>query len=87
MTTKNSNKPTQNLVEERKPSALHKFLVLDSQFEILYDSITNLAAKICEVPVALITFVDDERVWFKSEVGYSNVTDIPRRDLFCGIGG
>lgn len=85
MSAKISKKPTKSVVVGNEVSALHKFLILDSQFEILYDSIANLAAKVCEVPVALITFVDDDRIWFKSEVGYSNVTDIPRRDLFCGM--
>ena len=85
MSTKNDSMPTKSVLVDKDVSDLHRFLVLDSQFEILYDSITNLAAKICKVPVALITFVDDHRIWFKSEVGYSYVTDIPRSDLFCGL--
>lgn len=80
-----SSKPLKSVLVDTDSSALHRFLVLDSQFEILYDSINNLAAKICKTPVALITLVDDHRIWFKSGAGYSYVTDIPKSDFFCGL--
>jgi len=62
--------------------SLEQYQVLDSGREEMFDEITDLAAAICEAPMALITFVDKERVWFKSKVGLS--CDESSRDLsFC----
>ncbi len=85
MNTKINVKPIKSVLVDTDVSDLNRFLILDSQFEILFDSINNLAAKICKVPVAIITLVDDHRIWYKSEAGYSYVTDIPKSDLFCGL--
>lgn len=77
--------PITNEVLNTIPSAVYAHLILDSQFETFYDSVTQLASKVCEVPVALITFLDDERIWIKSEFGFPVVKDIPRREVFCGL--
>jgi signal transduction histidine kinase len=61
---------------------LRSFDILDTVAEEAYDAITYLAAEICEVPIALISIVDDERQWFKSRVGIDATES--RRDLaFC----
>lgn len=49
--------------------ALQAFDVLDSGAESTFDDVARLAAYICDVPIALISFVDSERQWFKSKVG------------------
>jgi CheY-like chemotaxis protein len=36
----------------------------------------------CDVPVAVIAFVDEQRVWFKAKIGLE-VDEIPRDDSFC----
>ena len=50
-------------------AALHGLDVLDSGTEKIYDDITQLTADLCDVPVCLISLVDEDRQWFKSEVG------------------
>ncbi|WP_162408767.1 sensor histidine kinase [Acuticoccus sediminis] len=50
--------------------ALDQFAILDTPRESEFDEIAELAAAICEAPVALVSFVDSDRQWFKAEVGF-----------------
>lgn len=50
-------------------AVMHGLKVLDSGSEKVYDEITQLTADLCEAPVCLVSLVDEERQWFKSEVG------------------
>lgn len=47
------------------------------------DRLTALAAKLLNVPIALISLVDSERQWFKSCVGL-DARETPRNISFCG---
>ena len=68
--------------ETERLEALKQYNILDTPSEQAFDDITSLAAFICDVPIALITFVDAERQWFKSKVGL-NVDQTPRDVSFC----
>lgn len=57
--------------------------VLDTPREAIYDEITQLAAQLCGVPIALISLVDRDRLWFKSAEGWPGVSEIPRHLAFC----
>lgn len=57
--------------------ALYRYGILDTPVEPDFDAITALAARICETPVSLITFVDRKRQWFKSAFG----TDLKETNL------
>lgn len=48
---------------------LHGLDVLDSGTEQVYEEITSLTAEICDAPICLISLVEEDRQWFKSEVG------------------
>jgi PAS domain S-box-containing protein len=48
---------------------LHDLAILDSEPEPLYDDLVRIAAHVCRAPVALVSLVDAERQWFKSEFG------------------
>lgn len=54
---------------EKRLETLRSFEILDSGTEKIYDDLTQLTADICETPICLVSFVDEERQWFKSEVG------------------
>ena len=67
---------------EKRLAALHQYGVLDSPKEPAYDDITRLAAHVCQVPTALISFVDKDRQWFKSAIGL-DVTQTPTNVSIC----
>ncbi len=54
----------------------------DTQAESTFDDLTRLAAHICEVPIALMVLVDDDRQWLKSRVGL-DAQQTPREHAFC----
>jgi GAF domain-containing protein len=68
--------------ETQRLAALREYHVLDSAPEQTYDDLTALAAYICQVPIALISLVDESRQWFKSRVGL-NKQETPRDVAFC----
>ena len=68
--------------EEARLAALREFKVLDSDPEEAFDAATRLAALICQTPKALITFVDEDRQWFKSRVGFDE-RETSRDVSFC----
>lgn len=70
--------------EEARLEALHKLALLDTSPEPDYDRIAQLAAYICQVPIAIIGFIDQNRHWFKSTVGLpAAFKQASRRDSFC----
>jgi diguanylate cyclase (GGDEF)-like protein/PAS domain S-box-containing protein len=64
-------------------AALGACRVLDTPREAVYDAITQLAAQLCGVPIAIISLVDRDRLWFKSVEGWPGVSEIPRNNAFC----
>jgi CheY-like chemotaxis protein len=48
----------------------------------VFDDIARLAAHICDTPVAVIAFIDEQRVWFKASIGLE-LHEIPREGSFC----
>jgi two-component system sensor histidine kinase/response regulator len=68
--------------ESERLRLLERLKLLDSPPELVFDSITRLTADVLEVPIALLTFVDKERQWFKSQVGLG-VRETPRIHSFC----
>lgn len=55
--------------EAKRLEVLWQYDVLDTVPEAVFDDLTDLAAHICEAPIALISLVDENRQWFKSHVG------------------
>lgn len=69
--------------EARRLAALRELGVLDTSPEAAFDTITRTAAQLCGVPIALISLIDAQRQWFKSNVGLAGVAETPRDAAFC----
>lgn len=61
---------------------LAPYAILDTLPEPDYDDITALAVQICDTPIALITFAYEDRLWFKSVLGW-DVPEIGLNESFC----
>jgi phosphoribosyl 1,2-cyclic phosphodiesterase/DNA-binding response OmpR family regulator len=57
--------------EEQRMASLRELRILDTEPEETFDRITRLAAAPFNVPIALISLVDENRQWFKSCLGLS----------------
>jgi two-component sensor histidine kinase len=55
--------------ESDRLAALRGYKVLDTPTEPEFDALVQLAARICQAPIALISLIDDHRQWIKAEVG------------------
>jgi two-component sensor histidine kinase len=61
--------PPSRSAEAARLRALHRYRILDTPSEPVYDDITLLASQLCHSPISVINFIDAERQWFKSEIG------------------
>ncbi|MDB5192083.1 MAG: histidine kinase [Segetibacter sp.] len=68
--------------EEKRIETLKKFDILDTPADGTFDSITQLASAIFKVPIAIISLVDTDRIWFKSHYGLP-VNQIHRSAGLC----
>ncbi|HEV2801174.1 MAG TPA: ATP-binding protein [Pyrinomonadaceae bacterium] len=68
--------------EAERLAALHEYAILDTDAEESFDDIARLAAYICRTPIALVSLVDENRLWFKAKVGIE-FKELPRESTFC----
>ena len=68
--------------EAERLSHLHRLEVLDTPREQSFDDLAQLAATLCEVPIAVVSLIDSERQWFKSCLGLDAI-QTPREVAFC----
>jgi len=70
--------------EDERLKALHQYGILDTPKEHEFDNITKLANLICNTSIALITMVDEDRLFFKSITGTAPMP-IPRELSFSSL--
>ena len=61
---------------------LRRHLILDSSAERAYDDITRLLVSSLQVPIAMVSLLDEQRDWFKSCVGMP-LRESPAATSFC----
>ena len=68
--------------EPDRLAALYSLDILDTGSEQDFDDIVALAAKVCGVPISLVSLLDVDRQWFKARTG-TDLTETPRDMSFC----
>jgi len=71
-------------MEEDRLAALRSLGLLDTEAEERFDRYTRIAQRVFDVPVALISLVDEDRVWYKSNKGFE-LSETPRDFAFCNF--
>lgn len=68
--------------EKERIDEVHKYLALDISKSKGLQDIVDLAAELCEKPVALITFLDEQVNWLEVRFGI-DIDFAPRNTSFC----
>jgi PAS domain S-box-containing protein len=68
--------------EEARLAALRRLDILGTAPEPHFDMLVQLAAQICQTPIALLTLVAEEYQWFKARIGLK-IESTARADSFC----
>lgn len=68
--------------EAARIEAVRRYDLLDSPPDGAFDRITRLAARVLNTPVAIISIVDTDRIWFKSHHGLA-IDQIDRDPGLC----
>lgn len=68
--------------ENERLTAVGRYAILDTPPDGAFDRITRLAARIFGVPIAIISIVDHDRIWFKSHHGV-DAQQIEREPGLC----
>ena len=75
-------KPGALISEDTRLHHLRSLKILDTPPEERFDRLTRLAKRLFNVPIALVSLVDENRQWFKSSIGIDN-KETPRGNSFC----
>ncbi len=68
--------------EDARLAAVRRYQILDTPPDGAFDRVTQLAARLFGVPIAIVSIVDEDRIWFKSRHGLS-VQQIGRDPGLC----
>ncbi|MGK5632622.1 PP2C family protein-serine/threonine phosphatase [Streptomyces sp. URMC 123] len=78
-------RPALSAVEEaRRLEAVRRYDILDTPPDGAFDRVAAMAARLFDVPVASVTIVDEDRIWFKAAHGLDGVREIGRDPGLCG---
>lgn len=68
--------------EARRLAALAESGLMDTPAEEVFDRLVRLAAQVTDCPIALVSFLDERRQWFKARIGI-DLAETPREWAFC----
>ncbi len=68
--------------EQARMDTVTEYRILDTPPDGAFDKITALAAKLFHVPIAIVSIVDHDRIWFKSRHGMEE-TQVERAPGLC----
>jgi sigma-B regulation protein RsbU (phosphoserine phosphatase) len=70
-------------LESARMKVLSRYDILDTPPEGAFDRIAAMAAKLFGVPMATVSIVDTDRVWFKASLGLAGVQQVGRDPGLC----
>lgn len=62
--------PPNDAADEHRLAALNAYDILDTPPEPGFDEVVHIARVLCDAPVALVSFVAEDRQWFKARAGF-----------------
>ena len=68
--------------EEFRVGALRRYGILDTPREADFDEVVQVASAVCGTPISVINLIDQNRQWFKAEVGLG-VRETPLDSSIC----
>lgn len=71
------------LKEADRLENLRSYDILDSIDDASFDQLVKLASMICGTSMAMICFVDENRLWLKATAGFEGYKELPRNQTFC----
>lgn len=71
--------------DKERLQALYRYEIVNTPPEGAFNRVAELAAKIFKVPIALISLVDEEKVFFKANVGMPGVKSTERGLSLCSL--
>jgi GAF domain-containing protein len=69
--------------DERRLQALREMLILDTPPEERFDRVVRFASDEFDMPIVMVSLVDEKRLWFKARVGL-DLCEVDREISFCG---
>ncbi len=75
-------KPPTPRHESERLAALQSYQILDTPEESAFNMLVQVAAEVCETPIAMISLIDERRQWMKAKVGVE-AESFPRDLAFC----
>ncbi|OQS04225.1 hypothetical protein THRCLA_03529 [Thraustotheca clavata] len=70
--------------ENERLAHLQSYNILDTPPERVFDVICELASNVLKCPMAGISFIDEDREWFKARIGWVD-PEIPRNIALCSL--
>ena len=65
--------------------ALAPYRVLGTAPDAVFDEVVRLTAKLFDVPIALVSLVDEGSVWFKANFGLAGAERVARDESVCSV--
>ncbi|GAA4343690.1 GAF domain-containing protein [Flaviaesturariibacter amylovorans] len=71
--------------EKERLAALHAYDIAGSSPERFFDNLAHIIAQSFDAPIALISLVDEDAVYFKANVGMPGTDVVPRGVSLCSL--
>jgi PAS domain-containing protein len=71
--------------ESERINALKRYQILDTPSEYVFEQVVQLAVRMFDVPVALVSFIDGDDIFFKASAGIKGIKNVNRSFSLCPL--